>query len=167
MHNRLSAAAMLLAAAIVAFPAPALAAGEIIITQAKALAGNVTPGDAPGFPVKLSVPGSYVLGSNLNVPVSQTAIQIFVDDVTIDLSGYRLFGSAKTAAFGIVGVGGADGATIRSGTIAGFRFDGIFGRGDNWIVENMRVDGKVETASFASISASSKAPSSRKIAGAS
>lgn len=41
---------------------PAQAAdGQILISQAKALAGNVTHGDAPGFPVTLTQPGSYQL----------------------------------------------------------------------------------------------------------
>ena len=39
--------------------------GQILITHAKALAGNVTPGDAAGYPVRLSLPGSYALGGNL------------------------------------------------------------------------------------------------------
>ena len=33
--------------------------GVILIDQNKALAGNVTPGDTPGFPVTISLPGSY------------------------------------------------------------------------------------------------------------
>jgi hypothetical protein len=32
--------------------------GQIPSTQAKALAGDVTPGDAPGFPVTLTRTGS-------------------------------------------------------------------------------------------------------------
>jgi hypothetical protein len=38
--------------------------GVILIDQNKALAGNVTPGDTPGFPVIISQPGSYRLDSN-------------------------------------------------------------------------------------------------------
>ena len=39
--------------------------GVVLIDQARALAGNVTPGDAPGFPVTISEPGSYRLASDL------------------------------------------------------------------------------------------------------
>src|SRR6185436_8638324 len=39
--------------------------GTILIDQNRALAGNVTPGDAPGFPVTISQPGSYKLSGNL------------------------------------------------------------------------------------------------------
>jgi hypothetical protein len=46
-------------AALALLPAaPAFAQGEIIITQAKANAGGVTPGDNAGFPVTLSRPGA-------------------------------------------------------------------------------------------------------------
>ncbi len=41
--------------------------GVILIDQSKAMAGNITPGDAPGFPVTISQPGSYRLSSNLDV----------------------------------------------------------------------------------------------------
>ncbi|NWG73776.1 MAG: hypothetical protein HXY24_04090 [Rubrivivax sp.] len=56
----------LLLAALCAATLPAHAVdGEILITQAKALAGNVTPGDAPGFPVTISQPGKYKLAGHL------------------------------------------------------------------------------------------------------
>ena len=120
--------------------APAIAAdGPIVITQAKANAGNVTPGDAPGFPVTLSLPGSYILAGNLHPPANKTAIRIASDDITIDMNGFRLQGVGG-AAFGING-GAFEGVTIRNGTITGFNASGISGEGENWIVENMRVVG--------------------------
>ena len=45
----------------------------MIITQAKALAGNITPGDAPGFPITLSRAGSYHFGGNLLPSAAATA----------------------------------------------------------------------------------------------
>lgn len=33
-----------------------------------ALAGDVTPGDTPGYPVTLSLPGKYKLGGNIEQP---------------------------------------------------------------------------------------------------
>src|ERR1022692_224651 len=67
--------------------------GVVLISQVQALAGNVTPGDAPGFPVTISVPGSYRLSGNLTVPdQNTTAIQIAADNVTIDLNGFSILG---------------------------------------------------------------------------
>jgi len=55
---------------------------QVVITQRQAQNGNVTPGDAPGFPVQISRPGSYRLASNLRVPDENThAIDIVVNDV--------------------------------------------------------------------------------------
>src|SRR5438270_1570559 len=67
--------------------------GVVLIDQNRALAGNVTPGDAPGFPVTISVPGSYRLSGNLMVPDAHTsAISITADHVTIDLNGFSIIG---------------------------------------------------------------------------
>src|SRR6266567_2659981 len=67
--------------------------GVVLINQSSALAGNVTPGDAPGFPVTISVAGSYRLSGNLTVPdANTTAIEITADDVTIDLNGFSIIG---------------------------------------------------------------------------
>jgi hypothetical protein len=78
----------------IALTCPALAVdGVVLINQSNALAGNVTPGDAPGFPVTISVSGSYRLSSNLTVPdANTTAIQINTDNVTIDLNGFSILG---------------------------------------------------------------------------
>ena len=75
-------------------PRTALAVdGQIAITQARAMAGGVTPGDAPGFPVSINLPGSYVLSSGLTVPdANTTAIEINADHVTVDLNGFAILG---------------------------------------------------------------------------
>ena len=85
----------------VSLPIPAHAAGEILITQAKANAGNVTPGDNPGFPVSLTQPGSYQLAGNLTVPAGKNGVVIAAHDVTVDLNGFRIYGS-NVATNGIV-----------------------------------------------------------------
>ena len=46
--------------------------GVILIDQKTALAGKVTAGDAPGFPVTISQAGSYKLSSNLVIPDAGT-----------------------------------------------------------------------------------------------
>jgi hypothetical protein len=69
--------------------------GVVLINQSNALAGNVTPGDAPGFPVTISAPGSYRLSGNLTVPdANTTAIEITAanNDVNIDLNGFSIIG---------------------------------------------------------------------------
>jgi hypothetical protein len=75
----------------------AIAAGAnaqvINIDQAKALRGSVTAGDAPGFPVTLSEPGSYRLMSNLVVAdMATSGIVITSPGVSLDLNGFELSG---------------------------------------------------------------------------
>jgi hypothetical protein len=67
--------------------------GVVLIDQNHAIAGNVTPSDAPGFPVTLSQPGSYRLSGNLTVPDGNTtAIQITSDHVSLDMNGFSIIG---------------------------------------------------------------------------
>ncbi len=67
--------------------------GVILIDQARALAGGVTPGDTPGFPVTISLPGSYRLSGNLTVPdENTTAIEVTAQNVSIDLNGFMISG---------------------------------------------------------------------------
>jgi parallel beta-helix repeat protein len=67
--------------------------GVVLISQVQALAGNVTPGDAPGFPVTISVLGSYRLSGNLTVPdANSVAILITADNVSLDLNGFSIIG---------------------------------------------------------------------------
>lgn len=86
-------AAGLASAALLLLAAPALAGdGRIEINQASALAGGITPGDAPGFPVTLDQPGSYVLTGPLSVPSGQAGLIIAADAVTVELNGFGLTG---------------------------------------------------------------------------
>lgn len=83
----------LLFALAIALAAPVVHA-QTVINQAAALAGGVTPGDAPGFPVTISVPGSYKLTGNLTSPAGQpnSLIHVTAADATIDLNGYTVQG---------------------------------------------------------------------------
>ena len=120
----------------VALTAPAFADGVdgVLITQANAVAGSVTPGDAPGFPVTLTQPGLYKFADNLTVPSGRTGILVNSDDVTIDLNGYRL--RAAFFADNTIGIRSDHfNVTIRNGTIADFD-TGIAARGINGIVED-------------------------------
>jgi parallel beta-helix repeat protein len=121
------------------FSAPAIAAdGAIIITQAKALAGNVTPGDAAGFPVSITTPGSYVLASNLQPAANKTGVLVNATEVSIDLNGFRMNGGGGTAGIGVDGHQRS--LTVRNGTIRNFGFAGIHSIGALMIVDNMRVE---------------------------
>src|SRR5690242_2434561 len=63
--------------------------GVVHIDQYSALAGNVTPSSAPGFPVTITQPGSYRLSGNITGPdCDTTAIQITSDAVKPDLNGF-------------------------------------------------------------------------------
>lgn len=120
----------------------ALAAGtacaQATIDHNKALAGNVTPGDAPGYPITISQPGHYKLMGNLTVPAG-TGILIQASDVTIDLNGFAVVGPGKCKEpsslggavtctnLSDIGINAAEtlvsaGATIRNGTVKGFGY---------------------------------------------
>ncbi len=88
-------------ALLFAAAAPALASNGVIeINQAKALAGGVTTGDGPGFPVTLFVSGSYILTSDLDLATpgaapNTHAIVVNAGNVTIDLNGFSIFGNTQ------------------------------------------------------------------------
>src|SRR5262245_3116596 len=68
-------------------------AAVVLIDQKSAQSGKVTEGDAAGFPVTISEPGSYRLNSNLVVTdASVTVIEITANDVTLDLAGFSIIG---------------------------------------------------------------------------
>lgn len=126
-----------------AFAAPAMAVdGQVLITQAKAVAGNVTPGDAAGFPVTLSVAGSYKLASDLIPGPNKSGIVAAAPDITIDLNGFRMSGGpaggTNNSLNGIVGTG--DRLRVLNGTIGAFEVTGISNANRGYlIVENMRI----------------------------
>lgn len=119
--------------------------GVIEINQAKAMAGGVTPGDGPGFPVTLSVGGSYRLTSNLDVvaggqgsPESLNGIvaapsSTLEDEFDIDLNGFALIGpytctfvagegpNCMPTVFATgVGISGGVGLRVHDGAVIGF-----------------------------------------------
>lgn len=89
-RSRSAGAIGLLAVALLATPALAVD-GVVEINEARALAGGVAPGDAPGYPVTLSRAGSYRLTSNLaTASKNTTAILVTADDVSVDLNGFTI-----------------------------------------------------------------------------
>ena len=135
-------------------PAAALAVdGVVLIDQNRVLAGNITPGDMPGFPATITLPGSYRLSGNLTVPnFNAHGIAIQSDHVTLDLNGFAILGPTDCSG-GLNPCAGSgngvgvltDGApprfniTVRNGTIQGLGSHGIFMRGDNFLLEDLHI----------------------------
>jgi hypothetical protein len=103
--------------------------GVVLIDQNRALAGGITPGDAPGFPVTISLPGSYKLSGNLTLPANTDGIVIAADGVTIDLNGFTITGGGGGTA--ISDPGGHAGIAIRNGSITHFTFGIVLGGSTN------------------------------------
>ena len=123
LARRLVGAAFALAGAfLVAQPSYAVD-GVVLIDEAAVLAGGVTPGDGPGFPVQITVPGSYRLSSDL-APPAGNAFLIESNDVTLDLNGFTLQGAGIAFTDGI-GTWGTN-VEIRNGTVRNFGRHGIF-----------------------------------------
>lgn len=142
--------------------------GVVLIDQSRAMAGGVTPGDAPGFPVTISEPGSYRLSGNLTVPDAQTtAVQILADYVTLDLNGFSIAGPAVCTPYPTtcnpsgagIGVHGADfnsrnpparGVRVLNGTVRGMGSYGIRLPGEGGVAERVTVHGNGGPGIFAS-----------------
>lgn len=93
MKNPLLTLIALAAASPLACLAAKSTDGTVAIDQTGANNGGVTPGDAPGFPITISQPGSYRLVGNLKVLLpGVTAIQVEASNVTIDLNGFVISG---------------------------------------------------------------------------
>lgn len=128
--------------------------GVIEINTAKALAGGVTSGDTPGFPVTISESGSYRLTSNLTVsggdPSTTSAIVVSTSlNVTIDLNGFTILGPTNCTGIPVTSCtpgGNAMGidasarqaVTIRNGIIRGFPDRGI-NTGPDALIEGVAV----------------------------
>ena len=143
-NHRYLAPALSLTAAVAFTPA---SAAVVVITQAKANAGGVTPGDAPGFPVTLSLPGAYQFDTNLTVPANRNGIVVTSHYVDIDMNGFLLLGAnsagTKVAFHGVVS-GFGDGH-IHNGVISSFKGSGIYlvaaPNSNAWVVEDMQIVG--------------------------
>jgi hypothetical protein len=130
--------------------------GVVLINQATALAGSVTPGDAPGFPVTISVSGSYKLSGNLTVPDANTnAITITADNVSIDLNGFAILGptvctgspvtSCAPTGTGIGIFSNNSGIAVINGTVHGMGSAGVEILGGDNRVERVKAVGNAGT----------------------
>jgi hypothetical protein len=106
----------------------------------KALAGGISPGDTPGYPITLSRPGHYKLMGNLSVPAGVNGIAITASGVHLDLNGFSVSGPGSctrvdTATLTCQGHSGGTGVyvnsvgvTLQNGTVRGFG-NGVIGDG--------------------------------------
>ncbi len=99
--SRLSSPAWLICVSTVAYPSLSVAADGILeINQTCALAG--LPGDAAGFPVAITHPGSDALTRHLDArglpnPEEVAGILVDVDGVSVGLRGFAILGLAGGA----------------------------------------------------------------------
>ncbi|MBW2496898.1 MAG: right-handed parallel beta-helix repeat-containing protein [Deltaproteobacteria bacterium] len=84
--------------------APALAVdGVLEINQTCAVETGCFPGDAPGFPVSVTQPGSYRLTGSLDLSaegVNVSGIAVDVPAATIDLGGFHIVGPTSCSGSG-------------------------------------------------------------------
>jgi hypothetical protein len=125
--------------------------GTIEINQAAALAGAVTPGDTPGFPVTISAPGAFRLTGNLLVSSASTAISIEAQNVSLDLGGFSVAGPNSCSGYptntcttsggnaGIVASGSAHQVRVENGVVRSFNGRGVWLQGASSTAENLRV----------------------------
>lgn len=110
------------------------------INQAHALAGNVTPGDPAGFPVVISLPGSYQLTSNLDVPAGKSAVEITASHVTLDLNGFLISKKVPDPQFAAISAGpGVGFVAVSNGHIQGM--GGITLEGVSNRIEKVQLEG--------------------------
>ena len=152
----LRTATLPIAAAIALAAGAGTAQSQTIIDQAKALAGNVTPGDGRGFPVTISQPGSYVLTSNLIVPAGSAGVHITAPNVTLDLNGFSIEGPVSCTqspstlhvscsqpvdvSYTVIGIRTepqASYVTLRNGNVRGFAAYGLWLQSAHYAVSDM------------------------------
>lgn len=136
LRTALVHAALLAVASAASVPPAAAGDGRIEINQTCAEQTGCVPGDAPGFPVRLTLLNrSYVLTSSLRVSSEGTAaIEVLGGGTTLDLNGFAIQGpySCGTAPPNCAVAGGAAAIqgsgpriTVRNGKIERFSGGGV------------------------------------------
>ncbi len=152
MKGRLALCSVVVICIMVLSGSVRAADGVVLIDQARANGGHVTPGDTPGFPVTISRPGSYQLTSNLTVArANTTCIEITSDNVTLDLNGFTISGptvctagpnnsvTCNPSGNGIgVNAPSEGNVTVINGVVTGMGLDGINLAGPGARVENIQ-----------------------------
>ena len=145
--NRIACAS--LASALIATAGSAEAVsndnGDVLITQAAVNAGGITPGDTAGFPVTISLPGTYRLATNLTVTTAVNGIEVQANEVTIEMGGHTLAGSG----IGRNGITSFNRSlSVQHGTVRGFTLDGIRTIGANLSVDRMLISSNTRSGVF-------------------
>lgn len=135
------------------------------INQLCAVTGGCFNGDAEGYPLTLSNPGSYRLTSNLDVsglpgPEDIIIIQISGSDISLDLNGFSIIGGltctgtpvtscapAGPNGAGVLVSGSADDVEISNGRIHGVGLAGIL------CLQNCKVNNMVLSENIFGLSA--------------
>jgi hypothetical protein len=158
MNRKLATTVVLSAVLLICLPARAATTGSgvVVITQADVTKGSI-PGTSgtSGFPVTITHPGSYQLGSNLVVPDGVDGIDINAPDVTLDLNGFTIHGAVTCTGIGSTLFCGfpANGANpilsgsgivsskanviVRNGTVRGFWNLGVFLLGEDSVINSV------------------------------
>lgn len=125
--------------------------GLLEINQTCATQTGCFPGDAAGFPVEITTPGSYLLTSNLDLSAhpDTIAISISSDGTSLNLGGFSIIGDITCTGSGATlscptgaGTGilaSGVGANIHNGTVRNFSRFGIAGTGDGGRIHDVYV----------------------------
>lgn len=106
----------------------------IVVVVRLATAGDLNPPPGPvqptgptllnaqsiTFPFVIAEPGTYLLTSNLTVPVDTTGIIIDADDVTLELGGFSLMGLGGVVGDGVYVQPGRSNVEISGGVLGGY-----------------------------------------------
>jgi hypothetical protein len=158
MNRKLAITVVLSAALLFCLPAIGATTGSgiVVITQADVTKGSIprTSG-TPGYPVTITHPGSYQLGSNLVVPDGVDGININAPDVTLDLNGFAIrgpvtcTGSGSTLSCGVPANGANPALSgsgivsskanviVRNGTVRGFWDLGVALLGEDSVINSV------------------------------
>ncbi len=95
--------------------------------NAIALTGN------SGFPIVIQQAGSYMLQGNLNPAANTDAIDLKADNVTIDLNGFAIIGSATQPSVWAIAGSSQSGTIVKNGSLNGL----CPGLGPNSLIESV------------------------------
>jgi hypothetical protein len=114
--------------------------GLLEINHTCATTTGCFPGDTQGYPVQITLAGSYRLTSNLTVPASTNGIEV-ANGVDLDLGGFEIAGPVSCMAScppagpgsGVIGApsggvgppSGGNQCSVSNGKIRGFSLDGV------------------------------------------
>ncbi len=100
-----------------------------------------TPG-SPTARYRINAPGTYYLTGPIFAGQDQSAIEIAVQGVTLDLNGFTIYGNSLFTTQSVNGIMAPSNTTIRNGVIQDFTEEGISGGNASHVtVEDVRVSG--------------------------